>query len=140
MTEMMDLLNAFLEAALRFLLYVLETPERTAAAVAVACAFAVRNPIAASVSALGAAGLLWTGHPVAASIAAVALAIAWLVDCAFYTERDCFKCSGGGRFKRAFWFMTTSKTCRGWFGCDGAGRKIRLGTRILTRTFGDHFV
>ncbi|MEU6246060.1 hypothetical protein [Glycomyces sp. NPDC047010] len=126
-------------AVLDFLRYLLQQSETTAAAIAVACAFAVRNLLAAGASAATAAGLLWTGHPVLASIAAAALTLAWLIDCAIYSDRDCLKCGGGGRFKRAFLIWTTSKTCRGWFGCGGSGRKVRLGTRILTRVFGDRF-
>lgn len=136
----MDFLNTLLDTLLKFLLFLLSTPETTAAAIGVGCAFGVRNVYAATVSVLTGAGLLWTGHPVLAGLVAAALTLAWLIDCAFYTERDCLRCGGGGRFKRAFWWSPTSKTCRGLFGCGGASRKVRLGTRILTRMFGDHFV
>ncbi|WP_335989994.1 hypothetical protein [Glycomyces sp. MUSA5-2] len=128
--------TAALTGLLDFLLFLLQQPDTTAVAIAVACAFGVRNVVAASISALTAAGLLWTGHPFLAGIAAAALVLAWLIDCAIYTERDCLRCSGGGRFKRRFWVLTTSKTCRS---CDGASRKVRLGTRILNRLFGDRF-
>jgi hypothetical protein len=129
----MNLLNAILDN----LIALLHEPPTAAAALGIACAFGVRNLIAASVGILVAAGLIWTGHPWLATLVAAVLAIAWLIDCARYPKRDCLRCKGGGKFKRGFLWFVTSRECNS---CEGAGRKIRFGTKLLIRTFGNYFV
>lgn len=112
-------------------------PPLAATALALAATFAIGQVWAAAAATLIASGLAWTGHPWLCALITVAMAVAWLIDSARYPRRDCLWCKGAGKYKKEFLFFTTSKECRH---CDGAGRKARLGARVLTRAFGDHFL
>lgn len=123
-----------------FLIPLISEPHGAATAAGIGCAFWIQRILATGLGLAIAGGLAWTGHPWLGALVAVCLAIAWLIDCARYPQRDCLKCDGAGKFKRGFLWFTTSKECRGLLGCDGAGRKVRFGTKLLTRTVGDRFV
>lgn len=127
----------FLDTLAGSLAGILDQPPAAAAALGIACAFAVRQIWPALIAAVVTGGLAWTGHPWLCALVAACLAIGWLIDCSRYPKRDCLRCRGAGKFKRGFLWFVTSKECGG---CGGAGRKIRLGTRVLTRVIGDYFV
>lgn len=130
----------FLDSILDSLVPLISEPHGAATAVGIACAFWIQRILATGLGLAIAGGLAWTGHPWLCALVVVSLGIAWLIDCARYPRRDCLKCGGAGKFKRGFLWFTTSKECRGFFGCDGAGRKVRFGTKLLTVTIGDYFV
>lgn len=65
-------------------------------------------------------------------ILALTLAV-WLTHAAVFPERKHFWCRGRGRFSMTWLFIDVSRECRG---CNGSGRRLRLGRRLLTPILG----